>query len=591
MTVNAVAFANNDIAYIWWRRAAKLPNCLGFSVHRIDSANHEEALPAFVGFKPGLPGQPHKLSNTDVWPIQSFQWKDVYAPPGTYRYRIVPMLGPDTEALQPDVANALLTNAVTISGDYGDLQAYFNVGLISTQAVARRLRKLVAAGLYPNRLDALKGEIARPGSEIRKTLAGDVLDKGVLALLARAGGSAKGSCKLALYELTDGELRDAIVVLAGKKRLALCLANADSTVQTTDAQGKTHTTKVKDGTNAAARAALKAKAVNLVDRFVPSSGIGHNKFVVYADAQGKNQRVLTGSTNWTATGLCSQTNNALLIRNAAIADGYRKYWDWLVWDAAQTPVQGKDLRDWDGAAPLQTDVDKGSVTVWFSPNTARKTKDETVTPPDLAEVFSLILAAQHGVLFLAFNPGTPSCLEVVRQKAEAMKAAGQPFYVRGAVTDPAPLGQFATFLTKRDATVAPDVLVSGVAGVPDDFSYWEQELYKIGHAVIHDKILVIDPFTPHCVVVTGSHNLGYKASYQNDENLVIVKGHRRLAAAYAAHVLDVTNHFAWRYKLSALQKQGRMAQAWGDLDDSDAWQNKYFGPVGDLSRDAFFFGP
>ncbi|MGF6261898.1 hypothetical protein OKW49_002826 [Paraburkholderia youngii] len=37
---------------------------------------------------------------------------------------------------------------------------------------------------------------------------------------------------------------------------------------------------------------------------------------------------------------------------------------------------------------------------------------------------------------------------------------------------------------------------------------WEKELFNAGHAVIHDKIVVIDPFDPHnCTVVLGSHNL------------------------------------------------------------------------------------
>lgn len=56
----------------------------------------------------------------------------------------------------------------------------------------------------------------------------------------------------------------------------------------------------------------------------------------------------------------------------------------------------------------------------------------------------------------------------------------------------------------------------------------------------------IDPFSENCVVVTGSHNLGQRASFNNDENLVIIKGQRALAAAYATHVLDVYAHFSWR---------------------------------------------
>lgn len=587
MSDACLALANNDIAYIFWQLEHKVPGCLGFSVRRLDADGSATALPAFVGFVPGVPGQPHPRQNTDVWPVQSFQWKDVFAAPGTYRYAVVPMMGPDVDALTPHPTIALQSNPVTIGGDYGDVAAYFNVGLISTQAVTKKINALVANGSYDNITTALRGEIAKVGSPIRKLLSGDVLGKGVLSLLNKAQAQG-GFCHLALYELTDAQLIDAITTLAANNQLALCLANADTSEEYKGDDGKKHTRKIFDGTNAATRKALHAAGVQLTDRFVPSSSIGHNKFVVWSDAAGP-QEVLTGSTNWTSTGLCSQTNNALIIRNPTVAAGYRDYWDWLVQDAAEHPAQGHGLREWCGGGAVDAALGTGSVSVWFSPNTKAKTKDADTPPPDLDQVFGLIRAAKQGVLFLAFNPGAPSFLEQVHDKAVQMQEDGKPFYVRGAITDPAPLGQFATFITKRNATAAPDVLVSGVAGIPDNFGYWEKELYKLGHAVIHDKIIVIDPFSPHCVVVTGSHNLGYKASYQNDENLVIVRGHQRLAQAYAAHVLDVTNHFSWRYKLSQLARDNKLDQAWGDLSETDSWQNKYFDHQADASRDGFFF--
>jgi len=65
----------------------------------------------------------------------------------------------------------------------------------------------------------------------------------------------------------------------------------------------------------------------------------------------------------------------------------------------------------------------GTVDLWFSPNTpkprARKRgKDEDV-PPDLTEVFDIIAKAQQAVLFLAFEPGSPSIIDAV---ADALKA-------------------------------------------------------------------------------------------------------------------------------------------------------------------------
>ena len=56
MSNACLAVANSDIAYIFWRLDQKIPGCLGFSVHRISADGTSTALPAFVGFEPGVPG-------------------------------------------------------------------------------------------------------------------------------------------------------------------------------------------------------------------------------------------------------------------------------------------------------------------------------------------------------------------------------------------------------------------------------------------------------------------------------------------------------------------------------------------------------
>jgi phosphatidylserine/phosphatidylglycerophosphate/cardiolipin synthase-like enzyme len=133
--------------------------------------------------------------------------------------------------------------------------------------------------------------------------------------------------------------------------------------------------------------------------------------------------------------------------------------------------------------------------------------------------------------------------------------------------------------------------VASVAGIFAAFAEWEAEIYKVGHAVIHDKILVIDPFTDDSVVVTGSHNLGFRASYNNDENMLIIRGNRGIAQAYAAHVLDVYEHYRWRRKIqkplrdkfAELKKKNPRAKAtdlWrktmeavGEKTISEVWKN------------------
>ena len=104
----------------------------------------------------------------------------------------------------------------------------------------------------------------------------------------------------------------------------------------------------------------------------------------------------------------------------------------------------------------------------------------------------------------------------------------------------------------------------------DAFGGWEAELQKFGFAIIHNKIVVIDPFSDNCAVVTGSHNLGFRASHNNDENMVIVRGHRGLAEAYACHVLDIYDHYAWRYWLK--EKPDIFGKP---LEPDDKWQERY----------------
>lgn len=67
-----------------------------------------------------------------------------------------------------------------------------------------------------------------------------------------------------------------------------------------------------------------------------------------------------------------------------------------------------------------------------------------------------------------------------------------------------------------------------------------------GKAIIHDKIVVVDPLSANGFVAMGSHNLGYKASYENDENLLIVRHNKTLVQAYAIHVMDVYEHYRFR---------------------------------------------
>ncbi|HLQ04391.1 MAG TPA: phospholipase D-like domain-containing protein [Verrucomicrobiae bacterium] len=196
-----------------------------------------------------------------------------------------------------------------------------------------------------------------------------------------------------------------------------------------------------------------------------------------------------------------------------------------------------------------------------------------------------INAAKHSILFLAFYPGTPC---VSNWAADAQKA-NKNIFVRGCVTNPNASGEFyyelhgmtppkkvkgQKTITKEDSRVVAAQALDKT--IPKG---WLKELLKAGFAVVHDKIVVIDAFSDDCVVATGSHNLGHRASFNNDENLVIVKGNKQLATANATHVLDVYDHFIWRWWV---QKKGQPAADQSLKDKPDDWLNTYYDAAGTI---------
>jgi phosphatidylserine/phosphatidylglycerophosphate/cardiolipin synthase-like enzyme len=469
----------------------------------------------------------------------------------------------------------MISNEVEISSRISPhVAAFFNRGLISTQRVSRAFKGKPSA-------DALKAIIGKADSPLRASLSGDMVEA-LTDFVDRAKTS--GTIYAALYELKDDELVDKLAKLG--TRLKIVLSNSVET----DAKTK----KKKDG-NQDARDKLDATTKHQdLNRTMPSNHIGHNKFLVYVNAAGDAKAVLLGSTNWTSTGLCAQTNNTLVVDDDKLANRYLQYWNRLAADTKAAKgvaknLQGKALRSWDATGQTLT-VDGNSIESWFSPNTPKARNSKNVAkearPPDMAAVVEHINRAEQAILFLAFYPGTPSIANWVAQASKKNKA----LFVRGCVTNKSASEGFYYELKgmsppkKQKGVKTPikqDPRVIGAEAFDGKIipTGWQKEILKAGFAIIHDKILVIDPFSSKCVVITGSHNLGHKASYDNDENLVMIQGNRKLAAAYATHVLDVYDHFSWRY---AVNHGGQAGTDQFLKSKPEEWMAKYFDATGQI---------
>jgi len=279
------------------------------------------------------------------------------------------------------------------------------------------------------------------------------------------------------------------------------------------------------------------------------------------DKKGKPMSAWTGSTNWTPTGLCTQVNNGLLIQDPGIAQIYLDQWNRLRKAASAFPP---DLLT-ANSKPYPVGKDSAGQTrsiSWFT----RCNKGV-----DLDALRAEVQKSQQGILFLMFMPGSAGLFSTV-----AARCAEPNLYVRGVVSE-LPNG-------RSDESSVDVNLVNGPQqssfhldiiqpeGVQNSFAYFAAEvtrkqfLANIGHAIIHSKVVVVDPFSADPVVITGSHNFSTSASGANDENFIIIKGDSALAEAYAVNAFGAYEHYRWRAFL------GETNKPFNGLADNDQWQ-------------------
>lgn len=546
-------YHNGDDVFIGWKPDGFIPNCRGFALLRRRNGV-EEVVSTWVGFEDDEHTEGERRASTN-WPIQKYQWTDYMAKPGDrLQYRVLPMVGPDKRNLAPATALASdWTKAVVLSHEVSpQIEAYFNRGIVASQWVTRRLGAVAADA----KAKKLRTVISTPGDPFRDYLFGPLGDR-LFELLASAAKD-KREIYAALYELDDEQLEAALEKFG--KRAHVVLANGS-------------VKKKGEDQNATARKHLKNK-LDLHDRMISPGALGHNKFLVICNAQGKPRWVWTGSQNWTRTGLCTQANNSVLLDSFDLAAEYRAQWELLKDAGNQTP---NALRQ-SNSKPRDPKVGKRPVRLWFTP---------TIGLVDLNQASDLITGASDAILFLMFNPGPKdTLLNKILAKALADNP-GKRLYIHGAINqDPSTTATPVLLFDKANADKA-DFEVVLPAAIDEITTFWQQELKQLPgtFAMVHSKVVLIDPFGKHPVLLTGSHNLGPKASGTNDENLLIIRDAPGLAAAYASNIMAIYNQYRWRFRRH-VQPPGKR---WKGLKDTDTWQTGYLKPGSAALREIDFW--
>jgi len=606
--IKIVAYANCDHTYVVWQPDAPIDDCLGFALIRRPVGKQESTVETFVGPEKG-PKVPNGTSKpSTVWPIQKFMWADYLAEGvNSIQYRVVPMCGQDFD--QMTAKNKLASgwsNPVRLDS-VGDppVEVLFNRGVVSTQWVARQLVK--------NRGKSLKALVdpdLGKTNDVRDFLGGALKKRllGLLEVQRQAGGHIYAS----LFELSDPEVIPAFQKFGQKAHIIL--SDGTHKAETPSKKGnkaggnarKKSPSALYDE-NAFGRAELQKAHVELHNRMVSGQHFCHHKFIVFMDIHQstKASAVWTGSTNLTYGGVCTQANNGLMIRDSEIATRFFDQWGELVKDTNGYP---ESLVTFD-KKPETKELKGGRITAWFAPNPKSTGNPKPASlnksygdHADLRHAREILNGAQQGILFLMLNPGPIGTLlnDILALLKDPKSNA--KLYIHGVANqDPTTAGgrQSLIFVhrNKKEKTDHrdEDIILPAAINVSKSLDeknkkaaaalrkwvsmveeYWKQEPTGLGVVRVHSKIIVVDPFGQKPVVMTGSHNLGSKASALNDDNLVVLEGFPAIAQQYAVNVITVYNQYRWRFQQQEAAKNGQPLNAFRGLHAPWHAQASYF---------------
>jgi phosphatidylserine/phosphatidylglycerophosphate/cardiolipin synthase-like enzyme len=135
------------------------------------------------------------------------------------------------------------------------------------------------------------------------------------------------------------------------------------------------------------------------------------------------------------------------------------------------------------------------------------------------------------------------------------------------------------------------------------FDRWLAEIDRIIPSLhvywIHTKYMLIDPLGKEPIVVSGSANFSKASTDTNDENMLVIKGDKRIADIYFGEYMRLFSHYSFREAVKWAMEKKKLGkpQNWTPqyLVDDDKWMKDYFEQTSDKTarflRRKYFSGP
>jgi phosphatidylserine/phosphatidylglycerophosphate/cardiolipin synthase-like enzyme len=500
---------------------------LGFGIHRTDKTENEaywlEGQKRFQITDPGLPAGAKVPTNKH--PIQSFLWGDFTAKPShQYTYRLVAIRGTPEAPVEAEAID-LSVDTEDEGRDLHDI--HFNRGAISSQAYTARF-----------------GERKPPevGAEAYDWLSRG-LKEAMIRFIAKASG---GNYKLraAIYEFQLPAILDAFH--------SAKMTGADIQI-IYDAKSNSKGPKAKN------ESAIKDEQIKdiCIPRASNPSYIAHNKFIVLIE-RGIPIEVWTGSTNVTDNGVFGHLNVGHLVRDREIAATYLKYWDELAEDPQASAL--KPITVGISPAPTNVAVQDGRVAV-FSPRPS----------VDALNWYVTLMGEARAAAFITGAFGIPAPFVPLFKTPSGV--------VRYILLEKPGQGDDAAAVLREVRAVHNNQVV---VGPPKWFSLnpfddWLEETknpFSQNVEYIHTKFMLVDPLGDDPWVVTGSANFSTASTTQNDENMLVIRGNKRVCDIYLGEFMRIYNHLSFRSWAAGKSKEELDKVSY--LDTSGDWIADFF---------------
>jgi phosphatidylserine/phosphatidylglycerophosphate/cardiolipin synthase-like enzyme len=102
----------------------------------------------------------------------------------------------------------------------------------------------------------------------------------------------------------------------------------------------------------------------------------------------------------------------------------------------------------------------------------------------------------------------------------------------------------------------------------DSIDGWLKEAAGIGQFVnwVHTKFMLLDPLGTKPVTITGSANWSLPGTNENDENMVIIRGNKRVADIYFTEFLRIFAHHRFRESVQRYVEEHGSTDGWRPED-------------------------